>query len=515
MQKNPYKYTGLLDPLEDMSVCVFREKDLNKVIEGILQGAFWAILGPRQIGKTTFLCQIKYKLANYHCIYIDFVVTSKNEAEFYNRIVNTIYEQVGGKPQANILERGDVLGYDVLFYDFLRTLTSTTDKKIILLLDEIENIPFMKSFLKIWRKVYNERFQRTELKKVTLVTAGAAELIPLTIGEKSPFNIASKLYLDNLTADESLRLIVEPMRKLGIKLQDEAVEEIFEQTSGHPQMLQHILHILVELFLGKKIVISVQEVNYAIKKLFRESDNLKTLEHQIKTDKTLKNLVRRILKREKIDYSTYDHFSITGIGPIVSENDYCAIRNKIYTDFIKRKIDIEIDPPPTKKTKFKTTIYFRMKHPGFDSDEKEENFLKELFECDEIKIEIEKIGNTKEIKKLLLKGNTKSIFCYLAYKNYKAIRKDKFPNWEKIPISYKYRLSGVIENNEDQKPEWQIFYKLLNSEREVKIGDQDIRQWKKKLIDNLKIGDIIHRSSGKIKGYLLKGTVDFLIKKSL
>jgi hypothetical protein len=342
MPKNPYKYTGPLDPVEDRSVCISRSKETNKVIEGILQGDYWTILGPTQIGKTTFLLYIKQELKNYKCIYLDFQVSPSNEAEFYNRVINIICEELGEKPQTDIFERGELSGYDVVFYDLMRSLVSKTDKKIILLFDEIEDIPSIKTFLKIWRKVYHERYQRPELKRLALVVVGTAELIPLTIGPTSPFNIARKLYLSNLTAKESEQLIVKPLKNLQIDIAQEAVQKIIDQTSGHPQLLQHTCHLLVEQTPEEGRNISEVDVEYTIETLFHQNDNLITLVQQLDGDKTLKYLIKRVITGEEVRYLSHEKYSLSGVGPIIENNHFCAIRSKLYEKFIGERTTNDI-----------------------------------------------------------------------------------------------------------------------------------------------------------------------------
>ena len=72
MKKNPYKFRGPLDLDKDKLVLVTRSYDLDRVCNGIKNGEYWAILGPRQIGHTTFLRQIIKKIENFFHLDIDF-----------------------------------------------------------------------------------------------------------------------------------------------------------------------------------------------------------------------------------------------------------------------------------------------------------------------------------------------------------------------------------------------------------------------------------------------------------
>ena len=168
---------------------------------------------------------------------------------------------------------------------------------------------------------------------------------------------------------------------------------------------------------------------------------------------------------------------------------------------------------------FKTTIFFHIDPPTVFSSKKEEQeeetkFLRRFFKCGSLTIDIEQICLNK--KRIELRGNEKLIFCYLTYKNYKALISYGFPDWKSIPDSYEFRVSSNPKKNEVQKPEWDIFTNCITEIGKSKPVDQDIRQWKYLLDGALKekgIKDIIHTQKGRGKGYLFKGRVEFLIKR--
>ncbi|MFX0137408.1 MAG: AAA-like domain-containing protein, partial [Candidatus Hodarchaeota archaeon] len=275
MQKNPYKFIGPLDPVEDKIVCCPRLNEINKVISSIRQGDYWTILGPRQIGKTTFLRQIRSELSIFPSVYIDFEVSPKTEENFYNWIIEIITHVVDNI-ELNEKERTyDDYEPELKFLNFLKSIKIKDNKKIILLFDEIEKTPLVRSFLHIWRKVFHERYDQDEFKKYTVILAGSVELVPLTVGEISPFNIAQKLYLSNFTFQETERLIDDPLKIFSIELNLHAKREIINQTSGHPQLLQHLCHILVDQIKEESRLIKKEDVDKALYRLYVENDNIK------------------------------------------------------------------------------------------------------------------------------------------------------------------------------------------------------------------------------------------------
>ncbi len=132
-----------------------------------------------------------------------------------------------------------------------------------------------------------------------------------------------------------------------------------------------------------------------------------------------------------------------------------------------------------------------------------------MFEhIDNLDIKVQK--NDSAIELNILDGRHKLTYCYLAYKNYKALNKG-FSDWRKIPKTWEYRLSDNPENNKVQIPEWEVFVKVLG--REPIIGD--IRVWIYKIrnrsnLNKIRAEDIIDAGDGgRGIGYLLKGKVSF------
>jgi hypothetical protein len=335
MKKNPYKFIGPLNHFEDEEICNFRSEEIFKVVNGIRKGEYFSIIATRNIGKTTFLRQIQHLLSTFPCIYINLEISPKSEESFYDWIINIMLEAFDEKPRI-IPSRGiENRDFEVNFFKFLKTFRPGKDKKIILLFDDIENTPPIKPFLKIWRKVFLERYDQPELKKYAVLISGGIDIIELTMGNTSPFNIANRIFLKNLNEDESEILINWADNDAEKKFEPELKKELIELTSGHPQMLQHICHILVEGYFEKKRKISLGDVDEAIKRLFSENDNLITLGQEMKNDENLRKLIKDIHNGKKIEYFCYENLFLSTNGLIVQCGKYCAFNNKIYERFIK------------------------------------------------------------------------------------------------------------------------------------------------------------------------------------
>ena len=509
MQENPYKYTGPLHPLRDKLVCVPRKKELEQVISGILRGEYWTILGSRQMGKTTLLNQIIHELTAFNCIYFDMESCPNTDELFYKLLEDTIAEGItkdGFKFQND--DRKD-FGHEINFYNFLASIEDKGNKKIVILFDEIERVPVVKPFLKLWRKIFNERNFHPELNKYAVVIAGSVDLIELTIGKTSPFNISKKLYLGELSMPHVEKLIDDPMEKLGIKVENEAKTEIINLTSCHPQLMQHLCYLLVDLALNNKKQISKPDVENAIEILYVESDNLNSLDSELRSDRALMELVEKILNGNQVYYLPFKKYSIAGTGPIIQKQKLCSIRNKIYQEFIKSIIDQKIDDPVVEnEPNYLTSIFLK----GFSKNSflnvSPEKLLNYLFGSDSIEIQITKNG--EKLAHFDLDFKERLIFCYLAYKKYQALKKG-YSDWKKIPLGSEFRLSSNIENNEGHV-EWKILEDSFSSRR-ITIYNEIIRSWILSLRQKLKIieaPELIPLETGRGRGYVLNGKVEFV-----
>jgi len=530
MIKNPYKFIGPLDPIEDEMVCIPRAKEKEKVIRGIINGDYWTILGPRQIGKTTFLRQLMYELSVYHCIYFNFAVSPKEDDKFYEWITHLIIDTIPAASPVEVAEKWETFGPELNFLNFLEKFQPKEDKRVVFFFDDMEKAHCVRSFLHLWRKVFHERYHRQELKKYAVVITGKVDLSSLTIGETSPFNIAQKLELSNFTEMESEELVNEPFEEYNIELEPEAREKLISHVSGHPQLLQHLCYMLIEPALEseekRKKPITREEVDHAIQRIMIENTNLKALEIEIKTNKVLEDLTRQILEGEDKDYMSYRDLSITGTGPIVQSGQYCAIRNKIYEKMMENVIQTleedelyvlsPLEKIPEGNINFTTTIYLKEMPHSFSSVEEEIKFLKCLFDINAIKFQIRK--NDVLLREVDLNRTEKLIFCYLSYENYKASRDGGSASLRK------YHLSSVPRNNLKHEPEWSMFVDTMNREghispiaKDTLDSDGTIRQAiysTRKKLENIGAGDLIPRQKpGGGEGYWLKGSVNFALRE--
>jgi predicted AAA+ superfamily ATPase/predicted ATPase len=359
MIENPYKYMGPLDPAVDKLVCSSRSKEVNRVVEGIRRGEYWEILGPRQIGKTTFLRQIESVFPDAYYLFFNFEMAPSSEKEFYEGLKDRFVEKIPCKTGKDHKEGWKVSDPALKFYNFLKRFKPKKEKRIVLFFDEIEAIPHCEDFLRLWRKVYSERYQLEELKRYSIVMTGNVRLMELTRGPNSPFNIANTFLIKDFSDEETEKIIDVPFNKLNIEIKQNAKKKLISDISGHPQMLQHACYYLIETAATQNRNIKERDIEDAIEHLLKSNSSLSRLKQDLEADSNLKNLIREILKGKRKPYFPYIEFSISGSGPIVEKNRFCAIRNNVYKKFLEEIIEQERISKPGALKRFWNWLFGR------------------------------------------------------------------------------------------------------------------------------------------------------------
>jgi len=321
--------------VDDAVVCLPRAKDIKRLINGINRGDYWAILGPRQIGKTTLLRLLKQQFPNSHYLYFDFEIPPANEENLYQLLMDRLQEEFPAVTISNIRTNEKP---DFRFFEFLKKFNPKDNtQKIVFLFDRIDQLPSLGYFLHVWRNLYHERYHQKNLHRYAVIITGAVDLIEETGGPNSPFNIAKIFEMKDLDNEESAELIEGPMAHLNIKIEPEAKEYLLHQVSGHPQLLQHLCHLLVETAITNQKEINAAEVDKAITALFKTNSTLHILGRHLKESNELARLVKKILKGENKVYYPYKEFSFSGVGAIIENQDFCSIRNHIFARFLKQR----------------------------------------------------------------------------------------------------------------------------------------------------------------------------------
>ena len=215
-----------------------REQEIGRILAN--PDTNHAILGIRRIGKTSLLREserlLKERETGAQVIYLE--CSDMLSVDDYVR-------EVVRKLNPRELPRIGMQKYVFFFPNFLERMSRANKAKIIFLLDEIDNLVIMQRGN--WELF---RMLRASSNKgaCQYILAGFREAMREHYDIDSPFfNFAQEIRLNEFTLKQARSLIVTPMENLRVKIksEEEVVSRIYEETAGHPNLIQYYCMILL------------------------------------------------------------------------------------------------------------------------------------------------------------------------------------------------------------------------------------------------------------------------------
>ncbi len=199
-----------------------------------------AILGIRRIGKTSLLRETERILleqeAAARVVYLE--CSDLLSTDDYIR-------EVVRKLNPRELPRLELQKYVFFFPNFLERMSKQFKSKIIFLLDEVDNLVIMQRG--DWELF---RMLRASSNKgaCQYIIAGFREAMREQYMLDSPFyNFTQEIRLSEFTRQQARNLVVTPMENLRVRFknEDEVISRIYEETAGHPNLIQYYCLILL------------------------------------------------------------------------------------------------------------------------------------------------------------------------------------------------------------------------------------------------------------------------------
>jgi len=215
-----------------------REYEISRVLSN--PDTNHAILGIRRIGKTSLLREIERILVENHdparVVYLE--CSDLLSSEDYIR-------EVVRKLNPRELPRLHMQKYVFFFPDFLERMSRAHKGKLIFLLDEIDNLVIVQRG--DWDLI---RMLRASANKgaCQYIMAGFREAMREQYMLDSPFyNFAQEIRLSEFTRQQARELISVPMENLRVRIhkKEQVVNRIYEETAGHPNLIQYYCLILL------------------------------------------------------------------------------------------------------------------------------------------------------------------------------------------------------------------------------------------------------------------------------
>ncbi len=215
-----------------------REQEISRILAN--PDSNHAILGIRRIGKTSLLREteriLKEREEAARVVYLE--CSDLLSSDDYIR-------EVVRKLNPRELPRLHMQKYVFFFPNFLERMSKLLKAKIIFLLDEVDNLVIMQRG--DWELF---RMLRASSNKgaCQYILAGFREAMQEQYMLDSPFyNFAQEIRLNEFSRQQARELIVTPMENLRVRFrnEDEVVSRIYEETAGHPNLIQYYCLILL------------------------------------------------------------------------------------------------------------------------------------------------------------------------------------------------------------------------------------------------------------------------------
>ena len=332
-------------------------EQIRKMVE---EGDYFIINRPRQYGKTTTLYEVAdllRKTGEYIVLNTSFEgigdALFQDEKAFAPGLMRqwAKYAQVYAPEWTNWLieQSKKVVNLDNVS-EVITLLLNKTDKKVVLLIDEVDkssNNQLFISFLAMLRNKYLENDIFKTFHAVILAGVHDVKSLKLKIRPdeeqkyNSPWNIAADFKVDmNLNPQEIKPMLDDYVGDKGVKMDTQRMaERLFYYTSGYPFLVSKLCKMLDEEILPTKETKewTEQDLETAVRHLIVESNtNFDTLIKNLENNENLYNLVYDVaIEGEIISYNVHEAANSLGLlyGVFANKNRL-AIHNRIYSEVI-------------------------------------------------------------------------------------------------------------------------------------------------------------------------------------
>lgn len=290
---SPYQLGGVLT---DLSLFQGRESEVEDLCDATAPGHL--VVGGRSVGKSSLLRAASHRLREQGALCLHFGGEGcKDVSDFLVRIGNELRDYDSGPWRSVNLGRldglvrrsGRFVAKKIGLWPKARTREITLDnldgilrsycrkgRNVHFMIDETEELfkndyPEMCRLLGIFRDVVENR------PDATFAVAGWRELAKASRDEGFPlFNVGREAWLGAIEREAALRLLEEPMAKLGVSFGSaEAERELLKETSGHPYLVQFVCDRLLQGLSKPPFEITLVQVKDVLQAMEFQDERLK------------------------------------------------------------------------------------------------------------------------------------------------------------------------------------------------------------------------------------------------
>lgn len=303
------------------------------------------MLVARQMGKTNLLINMKRERSADIVLYLDLSNRFDSVRAWFRHVIDSLIESypapfttsstlISEQRQSSVLEP------NTEFDRHLRQLLRSTERRIIIVLDEIDslvNAPYSDIILAQIRSMYFSRINYSEYERLTYVLSGVAEPSDLIKDKNiSPFNIGEKIYLEDFSRAEFDQFL----EKAGLHGDAEVADAIFSWASGNPRMTWDICSELEDRLLKGELA-TKETINEIVEKLYLRNydrapvDHIRTL---VESDLQIRDAIISIHygKVDYLDDKIKSRLYLSGITRTTSEGGV-EIKNRIIDEALSER----------------------------------------------------------------------------------------------------------------------------------------------------------------------------------
>lgn len=335
---------------------LYIDRNADRELESILDdmGRPGYVLVARQMGKTNLLLNARRKHNNSSevFVYLDASNLFPDVRSFFRGIIDLAIDTRKDKfsEVASLINerRSD---HDALPHkeheSELRSLIATGITKLIICIDEIDALTrseFSDQVFSFIRSVYfSGRSNFEEFDRLTYLLSGVAEPADIIKNKDiSPFNIGSKIYLDDFSNEEVRRLIAASR----LEIPEPAIHHIIDWTKGYPRMTWDVCSELEEIS-NKGEIISPEVVDDVVAKLYFgevESPPIDHIKRLVEDSQDIRDAIISLhyRKAESITEKLRTKLYLAGISKMPPKGHQVAFKNRVLEEALSESFVLSV-----------------------------------------------------------------------------------------------------------------------------------------------------------------------------
>lgn len=336
-----------------------KEKEVMKMVEA---GQYFIINRPRQYGKTTML-KILQEVMEASGEFVGIKLSFEDVEEKFHQSEEAFAEMFASRMGLELRLTSEELGavwlnfqHDIDSFSTLSRaisdLVDQVEKKLVLLIDEVDassNYQVFLKFLAMLRNKYLQRYRKGHRTFHSIILAGVHDIKslkyklrdPLEAQFNSPWNIAADFKVRmSFTPEE-----IEPMLNQYCEAESaemdisQIAQQLYYFTSGYPFLISKLCKIIAEDILPQKSIHQwdISDVEKAVQLLLKENNtNFDSLVKNLENNEELYALVYRlIIDGDVIPFNQHNPTISLGVMyGIFRSNGQLKIHNRIYEQLI-------------------------------------------------------------------------------------------------------------------------------------------------------------------------------------